>query len=217
MCEKSAGAVAFLNTEGFSRNTATIRTKGIIRYKYTVKGKACHSALCNGGANAIAEAAHKILKLEKYSKESFNKEAKDGIYDQKYKDVEWAWKANYKAGKIQALKFKTIIYKTKDLKGKNLVGAGKVDFLESKYKEKQKIRTFNFTKFTNGIVTDDEEENSGKSIFKNKFDLKNISFNNNPENPNDMDPIQTNVTDSKYFFDNEDAISFKLGSNNDEN
>ena len=66
MCEKSAGAVAFLNTEGFSGNTATIRTKGIIRYKYTVKGKACHSALCSGGANAIAEAAHKILKLEKY-------------------------------------------------------------------------------------------------------------------------------------------------------
>ena len=66
MCEKSAGAIAFLNTEGISGNTATIQRKGIIRYKYTVKGKACHSALCSGGANAIAEAAHKILKLEKY-------------------------------------------------------------------------------------------------------------------------------------------------------
>ena len=139
---------------------------------------------------------------------------KDGTYDQKYKDIEWAWKANYKAGKIQGLKFKALIYKTKDLKGKNIVGAGKVDFLESKYKEKQKIKTYNFAKFTNGIQTEEDKMNSSQNrLFKNKFDLKNINFNNNPENPNDMDPIQTNITDSKYFFDNEDAISFKLGTN----
>ena len=35
-------------------------------------------------------------------------------------------------------------------------------------------------------------------------------------NAGDVDPIQTDTTDSSYFFDNEDAISFNL-NNNDNN
>lgn len=125
-----------------------------------------------------------------------------GEYDANYKNIKWSWKENYKAGKIQALKFKNIIYKTKDLKGKNVIGAAKIDFLESKYKEKQKIKTYNFTKFTNGIINKDSEGNT-----KNKFDLKHINFNENPNNPNDMDPIQNNTNNQKYSFDDENAIT----------
>ena len=33
----------------------------------------------------------------------------------------------------------------------------------------------------------------------------------------DVNPIQTDTTDSSYFFNNEDAISFNLGNNNDSN
>lgn len=64
MCEKAKGAAAFLNTEGIQGNTAVVVRKGILRYQFTVIGKAAHSANCGAGANAIAEAAHKILKLE---------------------------------------------------------------------------------------------------------------------------------------------------------
>lgn len=64
MCEKAKNAVAFLNTEGIQGNTAVLVRKGILRYRFTVFGKAVHSANCVVGANAIAEAAHKILKLE---------------------------------------------------------------------------------------------------------------------------------------------------------
>lgn len=64
MCEKARGAIAFFNTEGISDNTAILARKGILRYRFTVHGKATHSALCTEGASAIAEAAHKILKLE---------------------------------------------------------------------------------------------------------------------------------------------------------
>ncbi len=64
MCEKAKNAVAFLNTEGIQGNTAVLVRKGILRYRFTVFGKAVHSANCVDGANAIAEAAHKILKLE---------------------------------------------------------------------------------------------------------------------------------------------------------
>lgn len=127
-----------------------------------------------------------------------------GEYDSTYKGIKWAWKENYRAGKVQSLKFKNIIYKTKDLKGKNVVGSAKVDFLESKYKERQKIKTYNFTKFTNGIINKDSESNGNS---KPKFDLKHINFNENPNNPNDMDPIQNNTNNLKYTFDNEDAIT----------
>lgn len=65
MCEISSGAVGFINLEGHISDTAVLVRKGIIRYEFTVHGKAIHSARCAYGANAIAEAAHKILELEK--------------------------------------------------------------------------------------------------------------------------------------------------------
>ena len=137
-----------------------------------------------------------------------------GKYDDTYKSIKWQWIPNYKAGKVQALKFKFIIYKTKDLKEKNLVGQAKIDFLESRYKEKQKIKNYNFSKFTSGIATNTDNEDHYKS--KPKFDLKNINFSSNPNNPNDMDPIQTNTSDASYKFDNEDAItSFNSNKNNE--
>lgn len=127
-------------------------------------------------------------------------------YDPNYKSIKWDWTPNFKAGKIQALRFKHIMYKTKDISGRSVVGAAKIDFLETRYKEKQKIKTYNFAKFTSGIVTSEKE--------KNKFDLKNIRFNSNPDNPNDMEPIQNNTSDLSYKFDNEDAIT-SFNSNND--
>ena len=65
MCEKAGGAVAFLNREGHVKNTAVIERKGILRYRFTVLGRALHSARCFDAANAITEAAYKIIELEK--------------------------------------------------------------------------------------------------------------------------------------------------------
>lgn len=65
MCECAKGSVGFINLEGCVSNTAVLARKGIIRYRYTVWGKALHSARCAYAVNAIAEAAAKILELEK--------------------------------------------------------------------------------------------------------------------------------------------------------
>ena len=66
MCEKSKNSIAFFNTEpNTTKNKLTLARKGIIRYEFIVYGKAAHSSVCQNGANAIAEAAHKILELEK--------------------------------------------------------------------------------------------------------------------------------------------------------
>ena len=116
---------------------------------------------------------------------------------------------------INRTKFKYIIYKTKDLKGTNLVGQAKVDFLETRYKEPQKIKTYNFAKFAGGISQSSHEHSD--SGIKPKFDLKNINFGGTTENPNDMDPIQTNTSDLNYKFDTENAItSYNTGNNNND-
>lgn len=72
MCEKAEGAAAFLNTEGLkpeNKNKLVLKRKGILRLKYNITGKAAHSSRCTQGINAIAEAAHKILELEKMKDE----------------------------------------------------------------------------------------------------------------------------------------------------
>lgn len=64
--EKSKGSVAFLNLEGHCPGTACIARKGIVTFTFTVKGKSAHASHCAlEGANAIAEAAYKIIELEK--------------------------------------------------------------------------------------------------------------------------------------------------------
>lgn len=66
MQEKAKGSVAFINTEGKrSNNDVCILRKGIIRFLFSVKGIAGHSSRCYDYANAICEAAHKIIELEK--------------------------------------------------------------------------------------------------------------------------------------------------------
>ena len=66
MLEKAKDAVAFLNLEGVQYGTAVLSRKGILRYRFTVQGKSAHAAKCTEGANAICEAAHKIIQLEKW-------------------------------------------------------------------------------------------------------------------------------------------------------
>lgn len=134
-----------------------------------------------------------------------------GKYDAKYGSIYWNWVPHVKAGRIQQMKFKGIEYKTKNLKGASVVGGGKVDFLESRYKEKQNIKTFNFAKFAN--QSNYQAVNSEKN---GKFDLKNINFVGTPNNPNDTDPIQYNNTGVNYNFDNENAIT-NYNSNKPEN
>jgi len=65
MLKKAKGSVAFLNAEGSDGDCVVIIRKGILRCKFNVHGRAAHSSRCPEGANAVAEAAHKILELEK--------------------------------------------------------------------------------------------------------------------------------------------------------
>ena len=127
-------------------------------------------------------------------------------YDDKLGDVKWDWKANIKAGKLQFLKFKDCAYIITDLKGKKNYGDGRVDFMEAKYKEPHPAKKYDFSKFTSGIA---EEK---VTVTKKKSDLTKMDFEANAQG--DIDPIKTDTTDSKFLFDNDDAIVFDLKRGN---
>ena len=65
ICEKAKGSVAFLNLEGAKGDTAVLQRKGILRYRFNIKGRALHSSRCAEASNAVLEAAYKIIELEK--------------------------------------------------------------------------------------------------------------------------------------------------------
>ncbi len=70
MLKKAEGSVAFLNCESSRKGTLVLERKGILRYRFDVKGKEIHSSRCKEGLSAIAEAASKILTLEKLKDEN---------------------------------------------------------------------------------------------------------------------------------------------------
>ena len=67
ICNAAKDSLAFFNLEEGSYDSLTLTRKGVASLEFTVKGVEAHSALCAvSGANAILEAAHKIIELEKF-------------------------------------------------------------------------------------------------------------------------------------------------------
>lgn len=131
-----------------------------------------------------------------------------GEYDPKFSGIKWGWKEYFQADKLSKLGFKQCAYKTKNVKGKVIIGPGKVDFLESKYKQKQEDKTFNFYKFTSGIH--DETKAPHSPSIRNS---KKNSFVSDSES-DEFDPIQTDSTDANYFLNSDNGITFDLKKGN---
>ena len=142
---------------------------------------------------------------------SHNYDTEKVQYDTKYGSAKLEYKVRFTAGKIQALPAKVCAYKIKTAAGKSLGGMMKVDFLASKYHEAHPSKNYNFNKFTSAATENIEEENNKKQ----KFDLKNISF--DTADNGDVDPIKNNTTDINFLFDNDDAIIFDIKRKKDNN
>ena len=193
----SAQSISQLNVDGQKEN-----------YRNTILAN-CASKIFTGGAP--------YEELEWWSKEFGTKrdwkykvdmDMEKMKYTPKYSGVEWGWTQYFKPEKLQTLPAKGIAYKIKT-SGKPSVGPATLSYLASKYKEPQKIKNFDFRKFNDSATTTDEDDTS-----KKKFDLKNLSF---VDERNEIDPVQTDTTDSKYLFDNEDAIIVNLKKGNPNN
>lgn len=129
-----------------------------------------------------------------------------GSYDPKLGSIKYKWKPNYAAGKVQSLKFKNCMYKVKNIKGKNVVGSGKLDFLESKFKEPKSVKDYRFDKFTSGIA----EEEKIKTTRKKKSTIAGFT----DDDIGEINPIQTDTSDSNYFENSEDAVIYDLKKGN---
>ena len=75
---------------------------------------------------------------------------------------------HYKPGKIFSLKFKQCVYKTKDAKGKTIVGRGATDFIKNSYYEEHKCAKYNFEIFAtspSSSTTSSESINTNNTFF----------------------------------------------------
>lgn len=133
--------------------------------------------------------------------------AKDA-YDDKGK-VTYGNTLKYKEGKVQALKFKRCMYKIRNLSGKIENGTAKVDFMPSKYKEKQKIKLYDFEKFSGGITPKEEKKYSFDKFAKTNLSNQHFSDDNDG-------PIKLDDSDLTFNINNDDAIvyTFKKGKKN---
>ena len=66
ICEKAKDAVGFINLEGYTEGEVCVARKGVVTFTFKITGVEAHAANCaRRGSNAILEAAHKIIELEK--------------------------------------------------------------------------------------------------------------------------------------------------------
>lgn len=134
-----------------------------------------------------------------------------GEYTSKLGGIKYLPQRKYWDGKIQELKFKQSFYKLRNLGGKSDTGVVVLGFLSTSYLQDKKVKQYNFDKFNSNVGYSEKDE---ENVKKKKNNLKNYHFDD--DIPNEIDPINTDVTDSKYLFDNEDAIvfNFKKPNNN---
>lgn len=128
-------------------------------------------------------------------------------YDPKLGNIEWAWKPKFAPDKVRATGFKSCLFKYKNNKGGIEVVDGKMDFMDAKYKEPHVDKKYDFERFTNGIAEDPEPKKKKTKSWKSETEF-------NEDINGDIDPIQMNNTDTKFLFDNEDAVVFDLKKGN---
>lgn len=191
-----------------AQNLTQLGYKGQSKYRDNIMSNATTKLVFGGITREESEIWQKEFGDHREWKLSWTYNAEKIEYDNsKISSPKWDWKENIASGKLQALKFKDCAYIIKDLRGRNNYGDGKVDFLEAKYKEPHSSKQYDFNKFTNGITEDEHSP-----LKKKKIDLTKEDYTKDAQG--DVDPIKLDNTDSKFLFENNDAIIFDLKKGN---
>ena len=176
-----------------------------MKYKETILSNCASKIFVGGGTPEDLEWWEKEFTMRREWKYKNNMDMNKLDYDSKYQDVKYDWSNYFKQNKLATLSFKHVAVKLKTESGKCDVGEGTFNFIASKYKEEQPIKTYNFARFTPGVANDDSEDTT-----KQKFDPKHINF---VDERDEINPVQINNTDADFEFDNEDAIVVNLKKN----
>ena len=101
------------------------------------------------------------------------------------------------------------MYKLRNLGGKSDTGVVNLSFLSATYYEPKASKEYSFEKYNAGYDAHSAEDKYEEEKAKRKKEtLKNYHFND--DIPDEVDPIKTDTSDSKYLFDSEDAIVFNF-------
>lgn len=124
-----------------------------------------------------------------------------GKYSDNLGGIKYDKKPNFKPGKVQSIKFKECIYKIRNGSGKNIVGIGKLNFIDAKYKEAQKDTQYNFEKYTTGGSSDKEDKK--KRLKKSHIP----TFVDDDNSDAELDPIRSNDVGSSIFGNTDDGTA----------
>jgi len=180
-----------------------------MKYRETIISNCANKIFLGNADNEELEWWHKEMYQRRTWKWKNNMDMSKLEYDSKWSDVNYTYEDYWATNKLGTMPFKSAAIKLKGDNGAYMINEGKLDFVGAKYKEVQPIKTYNFDKFTSGLVDSDE-----KDKHKNKFDPKHVNF---VDDRNEIDPIQTDNTDSKYLLENENATIVNLKKRNNSN
>ncbi len=194
---------------GTTISTQTLAQLGAVseKYKQTITSNCMNKIVFGGGDISENEWWTKEFGNVRYWKFGNSYDTDKGKYDSKYTGIEWAWKSKFAPDKVRSLPFKACLFKWRGVNGAMDLCDGKIDFMEAKHKEKHANKIYDFEKYTNGIVEDPEPKKKKSKSWKTETTF-------DQDTNGDVDPIKLNDSDSKFLYDNEDAIIFDLKKGN---
>ena len=194
---------------GTTISTQTLAQLGDVnpKYKQTITSNCANKIVFGGGdyeENVWWSKEFGNIRNWKFS-QSYDTEK--GEYSKTLGGIDWAWGAKFSDDKVRSLPFKSCLFKWKNVNGAFDLCDGKIDFMEPKHKEKHQDKQYEFEKFTNGISEDVEPKRKKRASWKGDTKF-------NEDSNGDVDPIKVNDIDTKFLYENDDAIIFDLKKGN---
>ena len=166
----------------------------------------CASKVFTGGAS-IDELNWWSNEIGKWKQWEYKQDydAKNDSMGTTLKEPKFSYVIKMQPNRLQALSQNKCGFKIMDDSGRHQIGEGTMSYLASKYKEKHPSKKYNFAKYQNTTSTTDDHLDSDSNNKSKKFNPKKVDF---IDENDEFNPIQNN--DSKFVFDNEDAIIVNL-------
>ncbi len=180
-----------------------------MKYKETIISNCANKIFLGNADNSELDWWHKEMYQRRTWKWKNSMDMGKVSYDPKVGDVNYGYEDYWATNKLGTMAFKSAAIKLKGDNGAYVISEGKLDFVGSKYKEDHPVKLYNFAKFTPGVVEENKEDRR-----RSKFNPKHIDF---TDERHEIDPIQTDTTDSNILFDNQDAVVVNLKKNKKEN
>ena len=169
----------------------------------------CSSKVFTGGAS-IDELNWWSNEIGKWKQWDFSQgyDAAKGKMDSKLGNPKFTYTTKMPPNRLQTLAQNKCGYKIMNDGGRSEIGEGTMSYLSSKYKEKHPSKKYNFSKFLNTTSTVDDHLDEDSNSKGKRFNPKKVDF---IDEKDEFNPVQNN--DSKFIFDNDDAIIVDLKPN----